>query len=209
MKLRSLVYKGCGIVCVKITNFFCNLWLKFSLWCLDVKFVSITTTGLPFIKVSRNGQMVIGKNLRIHNGIKGNPIGFYQRCTFVVDAGATIRIGDNVGISQSSLVAASDIIIGNNVKIGGGCCVWTTDFHSIDPEIRSSTDDMKFRKSRPVEICDNAFIGAGSIILKGVRIGYNSIVGAGAVVTKSIPDNEIWGGNPACFIRCLESKHKA
>ena len=50
-------------------------------------------------------------------------------------------------------------------------------------------------------IKDNAFIGAHSIILKGVTIGENSIIGAGSVVTKSVPDNQIWAGNPARFIR--------
>lgn len=57
------------------------------------------------------------------------------------------------------------------------------------------------RASAPVIIEDNAFIGARSIILKGVTIGANSIIGAGSVVTKSIPANEIWAGNPAKFIR--------
>lgn len=48
---------------------------------------------------------------------------------------------------------------------------------------------------------ENAFIGAHSILLKGVRIGRNSIIGAGSVVTKSVPPNQIWGGNPAKYIR--------
>jgi len=69
--------------------------------------------------------------------------------------------------------------------------------------IRKSKDDMKNRVKKPVVVKDNAFIGARSIILKGVTIGNNSIVGAGSVVTKSIPDNEIWAGNPARFIRSI------
>lgn len=48
-------------------------------------------------------------------------------------------------------------------------------------------------------------IGACSIVLKGVTIGKNSVVGAGSVVTKSIPDNEVWAGNPAKFIRKVDA----
>lgn len=42
------------------------------------------------------------------------------------------------------------------------------------------------------------------MILPGVTIGNNVVVAAGAVVTKDIPDNEIWGGNPAHFICTLD-----
>ena len=52
-------------------------------------------------------------------------------------------------------------------------------------------------------ICSNAFIGSGSILLGGVTIGEGSIVAAGSVVTKSVPDHEIWGGNPAKYITKL------
>ena len=48
---------------------------------------------------------------------------------------------------------------------------------------------MKTKKVAPVVIQDNVFIGAGSIVLKGITIGENSVVGAGSVVTKSIPAN--------------------
>ena len=50
----------------------------------------------------------------------------------------------------------------------------------------------------------NASIGAASIILGGIIIGENTMIGAGSVVTKDIPDNELWFGNPAKFIRKLE-----
>ena len=69
--------------------------------------------------------------------------------------------------------------------------MFTTDFHSLDPIIRASSEDQKHKKCGPVVIEDNVFIGARCIILKGVTIGENSIVGAGSVVTKSIPANEI------------------
>lgn len=59
-------------------------------------------------------------------------------------------------------------------------------------------------KTKPVIIEEGAFIGGGTIILKGVVIGRHSVVGAGSVVTRSIPPGEIWAGNPARFVRKLE-----
>ena len=48
-----------------------------------------------------------------------------------------------------------------------------------------------------IEIGNNCFIGARSIIMPGCKIGNNCIVAAGSVVTKSVPNNTIVGGNPA------------
>lgn len=51
-----------------------------------------------------------------------------------------------------------------------------------------------------VTICENSFIGAGSIILPGTTIGKWCIVGAGAVVKGLIEDYAIVAGNPAKII---------
>lgn len=167
----------------------------------NVKFASFKSTGIPYIMVASGGKFIIGNNFIMNNGIKGNPIGSYRRCTFFVDKNAELIIGDNVGISQTALICHKSIKIGNNVKIGGGVSIYDTDFHSLDPEIRKSKEDIKNRIEKAVVVKDNAFIGAHSIILKGVTIGKNSIIGAGSVVTKPVPDNQIWAGNPAKFIR--------
>lgn len=166
-----------------------------------VKYSSFRTNGVPKVFVGKNATFLIGKNFGMNNGINGNPIGCYEKCTFYVYSGCSLIIGDNVGLSQCALISYNKVIIGDNVKIGGGSLIFTTDFHSIDPTTRASIEDLKHRKCAPVIIEDNAFIGARSLILKGVTIGKNSIVAAGSVVTKSVPDNEIWGGNPAKFIR--------
>ena len=168
-----------------------------------VHYSSFRTSGVPYVMVANGGKMSIGKGFAMNNGIQGNPIGCYDRCTFFVDKGAVITIGENVGISQSSLISHCEITIGNNVKIGGGTSIYTSDFHSLDANIRCSSEDMHHRICAPVVIGDNVFIGAHCIILKGVSIGEKSIIGAGRVFTKNVPANQIWAENPAKLIRQL------
>ena len=79
--------------------------------------------------------------------------------------------------------------------------IFDTDFHSLDWRDRKDGTDITKRKKASVVIKDLVFIGAHSIILKGVTIGEKSIVGAGSVVAKDIPDGEVWAGNPAKFVR--------
>ncbi|MCF0208988.1 MAG: acyltransferase, partial [Bacteroidaceae bacterium] len=168
-----------------------------------VKYGSFRTIGTPYIVVSRGAKgITIGENFAMNNGMKGSPIGCVEHCTMFVSPDAEITIGNNVGMSHTALVAVdSTITIGNNVKIGVGARLLTSDFHALDYKIRQTDDDVKHRKSAPIVIEDDAFIGTRSIILKGVTIGARSIIGAGSVVTRSIPADEVWAGNPAKFIK--------
>lgn len=82
---------------------------------------NFSTYGTPFIHVANHSiGIFIGDNFRMNNVSIDNPIGIYGRCQFVVHPKAEIRIGKNVGISQSALVSHCSIVIGDNVDIGGG-----------------------------------------------------------------------------------------
>lgn len=193
---------------MKISTFFINKISHLRCTILfmgnNIKFQSFKTIGIPFVSVSMGGFCFIGKNLNMNNGISGNPIGCYNRCTLFVGKGAQLILGSNLGISQTAIVCHTSITIGNNVKIGGGVCIYDTDFHSLDSLLRvNPKTDFVNKVNKPVIIGDNVFIGAHSLVLKGVTIGENSIIGAGSVVTKSVPANQIWAGNPALFIRNL------
>lgn len=178
-------------------------WIR--LYSNNALFQDFNTTGIPYVMVSRNGEFAIGANFSMNNCINGNPIGCVQPCMFVVGNEAKLTIGKNVGISSTAIVAHTSIIIGNNVKIGGGVCIYDTDFHSLNATMRIDPKlDIKNIASIPIAIGDNVFIGAHSTILKGVTIGENSIIGACSVVTKDIPRNEIWAGNPAKFIKKIK-----
>jgi acetyltransferase-like isoleucine patch superfamily enzyme len=103
----------------------------------------------------------------------------------------------------------NDIRVGSNVKIGGNARIYDHDYHALDYLSRRDPEqDFDQEKSAPVVIGDDVFIGANSIILKGVTIGDRSIIGAGSVVSlKDIPPDSLVAGNPARIIRNLAA-HK-
>lgn len=176
-----------------------------------INFMILKTNNVNFIKdfqingkiyINNKGTISIGKKFRANTGKNFNPIGGDGILRLICHYNATIEIGNNLGISNSTLVAKNKIVIGNNVRIGGSCKIWDNDFHSLDHIKRTSIfdDDVK---SKEIIIKDYVFIGGHSIILKGVTIGDNAIIGAGSVVSKNVPANEIWAGNPAKLIRRL------
>ena len=155
----SLFYKLLKKITHTIFGVFETLLSHLLLVLNNVKYSRISVTGIPYVMVSRGGKMIIGKNFSMHNGIKGSPLGVYRRCTFFISPGATLKIGDDVGISQTALICHTEIAIGNRVKIGGGVSIYDTDFHSLDPKIRAGKDDFKMKKKAPVSIEDDVFIG--------------------------------------------------
>lgn len=145
--------------------------------------------------VQGHGKYKIGENVRINSKETVNPIGG-GRTVLQTFGDASITIGNNVGMSHAILCARKSIVIENDVMLGGGVKVYDTDFHSTAYEERVHNGDKKV-KSKEIRICEGAFVGAHSIILKGVTIGRHSVIGAGSVVTKDVPEGEIWAGNPA------------
>lgn len=156
------------------------------------------------IRLHGDGTIIIGDHVRINSSEQSNPIGGADYTIIVVDVPGKIVIHDHVGISNTAIVCRNSVTIETNVKIGGGVKIYDTDFHALNSKMRNSERDRSEAKDAPITIRESAFIGAHSIILKGVTIGEGAIVGAGSVVTKSIGDYEVWAGNPARFIKKIE-----
>ncbi len=150
----------------------------------------------------KKGGVTIGNNCTLISKSTVNPTSGFSHCYFRTEKDGFIRIGNNVGISHTNITSFTGVTIEDNVLIGSGTKIWDTDFHSVDITYRNCSENP-YIKSLPILIKEGAFIGACSIILKGVTIGRNSVIGAGAVVTKNVPDNEIWAGNPAKFVKKL------
>lgn len=95
-----------------------------------------------------------------------------------------------------TLVDDTKIFIGNNVLIGPNVSIITA-CHPISPDLRRKA----LQYNLPVHIGDDVWLGAGVIVLPGVKIGSGSVIGAGSVVTKDIPENVVAVGNPCKVLR--------
>ncbi len=149
------------------------------------------------------GTYRFGNDVFINSSPNVNPSAGGTYCHFTVGKDAELIIGNNVGISHLQLTAEKSVVIEDNVLIGSNCMIADTDFHSLNAEERAN-ERIKGKcnvKFAPIRIREGAFIGARSIILKGVTIGCNAIVGAGSVVSRDVPDGEVWAGNPIVKIR--------
>jgi acetyltransferase-like isoleucine patch superfamily enzyme len=198
-KITMFIFKSLSFFNNLFARFLNNLLNKIILFKENIQLKNYKINGV--LQIRNLGNIKIGQNFKANSGKNYNVIGGDKKLTLICAKGASLHIGNNVGISNSTIVCTDEIIIKDNVMIGGSCRIWDTDFHSLDPNIRGTLDDKHFRKSKLIVINKNVFIGGFSIILKGVNIGENSIIGAGSLVTKSIPKNQIWGGNPAKFIK--------
>lgn len=112
-------------------------------------------------------------------------------------AGVTIGARSFVGNHVEFDGIRPDLVeIGEHVGITSGVKIIT---HFYNPDDRG----MYLGK---VTIGKDAFIGMNSLIVNSVEIGEGAVVAAGSVVTRDIPAWEIWGGNPARFIRKRSEK---
>lgn len=58
-------------------------------------------------------------------------------------------------------------------------------------------------RSSPLLIDDDAWLGAGVIVLPGVTVGSMSVVGAGTIVTQDVPSGSVVAGVPGRVLRQL------
>lgn len=95
-----------------------------------------------------------------------------------------------------TLVDDTHIYVGDYTMIGPNVTIATA-AHPLLPELR----ERGLQYNMPVHIGRCCWIGAGSIILPGVRIGDGTVIGAGSIVTRDIPSGVVAVGNPCRVMR--------
>jgi acetyltransferase-like isoleucine patch superfamily enzyme len=104
----------------------------------------------------------------------------------IMDYGYNVRLGNNVFINFNAVFLDTCLTtVGSRTLVGPNVHFYSAT-HPLDPAVRNGTS-----------------------ILPGVVIGKGSVVGAGSVVTKSVPDFTVVAGNPAKFIRKIETEMDA
>lgn len=159
----------------------------------------IKTTGIQIegeitingrIYIQNKGKIIIKNNTIINSGLNYSPTGGHTKSRIITEPGAILIIGENVGITNSTIYCSNNIEIGDNTLIGGSCNIWDTDFHSTDYLERRKIEDRG--KSYPIKIGHDVFIGGQCIILKGSILGDKSIITAGTMGRVKTEENEIF-----------------
>ncbi len=110
-----------------------------------------------------------------------------------------VRIGDRCLIGRGSgLVGHLAIDIGDDVWTGQYVYITDQNHGYDDPLLPISKQSQP---ERPVIIGDGSWLGHGTVVLPGARIGRHVVIGANSVVTGEIPDYSVAVGAPARVIR--------
>ncbi len=127
--------------------------------------------------------------------------------------GSRILIHPEVYIGDNCLLScANHIEIGAHTLLAHSVEVFDNNSHPVNWEERAADWQARMAgdgeikgsvPSAPVHIGEHCWIGAHTLIFKGVTIGDKSVIAAGSVVTHDIPAGVLAGGNPARVIRTL------
>lgn len=149
---------------------------------------------LPPARVQSPEHIYIGSRVMIH-----------EHDWFVVVAvpgmpPPKLLIGDGTTMMRYiKIVCTGEVAIGDEVGVSDGVIIADTHYVHDDPS--TPIVDQGLQSPRPVRIGRGSFLGFRAIIEPGVTIGDNAYIGAGAVVMDDVPARSVVVGNPARVIR--------
>jgi len=119
-----------------------------------------------------------------------------KRGEFLRKKGGLKEIGENIFFQPRKLPGDPELLrFKSNIAVASGVVFVTHDvMHYIFNNIEKNTADYHMGC---IEVGNNVFIGANSVILPNVKIGDNCIIAAGSIVTKDVPSGSVVAGNPA------------
>jgi len=158
----------------------------------------VIVNGLPYVRRKGSGRIELGDDAQVNAARWGNWLGTPGAMILNAEDGALLKLGERSGVSSSQLIANIGIEIGADSLIGAGCLICDSDMHEVPLGSGRAT------RTAPIKIGNRVFVGARSIILKGVTIGDHAVVGAGSVVVDDVPAGVLVAGNPAKVVKSLD-----
>ena len=122
-------------------------------------------------------------------------VGLLRSCGFTI--GRDVYIADDLLIVEE-LAERGNITIGDRVSIAPRVTLVTSS-HPNHSRIRGFAPVSQ----GPIVIEEDAWLGAGCVLLPGVRIGRGAVVGANSVVVSDVPPLHVVAGQPAKTVREL------
>jgi acetyltransferase-like isoleucine patch superfamily enzyme len=113
--------------------------------------------------------------------------------------GDSVYVGTELHVTDDLYSPACSLSIGNRVAIAQRVLIILSS-HPNNSRLREQVGVV----NGSVTICDDAWIGAGAILLPNVTVGEQAIVAAGAIVTKDVLPRTVVAGNPARVLRSLD-----
>ena len=166
--LRAAICLPTGVIKMVLNKFFHPIAFSGPLISLVSPFSEITITG---------GKLSIGGMFKMRDGAK-----------IRVRKGAECIIGNNVSVNSNNMIACHErIVIGDNVQLSPNVQIYD---HDHDFRVEGGLKAMKYKTS-PIEIGNNVWIGANTVILRGTKLGDNCVVGAGSVIKGEYPANSV------------------
>jgi len=220
-RYRELVLgrPGLGALIAYETVLLASSWVPGALGLVLRKFL------YPRIIGSVGSDVAFGLNVTVrhpHRIAIGNHVAIDDGC--LIDAKGSnnrgIEIGDGVFVGRNSILSCKngDITLEDGVNIGFNCEVFSGssvtigrnsllagycyviggghEFENVDRPVQEQKGI-----SKGVTIGEYVWLGAGTMVLDGVRIGSQTVVGAGSVVTSDLPPRSVVAGTPARVLR--------
>ncbi len=136
-----------------------------------------------------------------NNGIRVGKNFILARNGMLVCKGGDIIIGDNVSIGGNSyIISETRVVFGSNIVVAGNSYIVAGGNHSFERRDIPIIMQESYQRGG-VFISDDVWIGASSTIIDGVKVGKGAIVGASSLVNKDVPEYSIVGGVPAKVLK--------
>jgi len=201
---RNLLYAAWDVAWIRADFAASTLRSKFFLRLQGCRFGrDFATSGCCSFKARTTGSIHFGDGVRLLADWRSNRVGMTGPVLLQTFGDGQIEFGDNSGGSACVLSSRSSITVGRYVNLGGNVRIFDHDFHPLEPDLRRLGEKEQAPHIRTAQVIleNDVFVGANSIILKGVSIGARSIVAAGSVVFKgTYPPDSLLTGNPAKIV---------